>query len=319
MCGSSPPSNVISQLFVERVSHWRSLRLVSVRLESFSMEQLAVVGLSSQVEKLADDATPETCCQWLRHAGGERFWLVLHLMRGSLYVNGGHQMPRALLASDTETDYNRQRITDTSAWGEDVAESLVSAILNHQAGIHEVNAHLVNRSEADRRMSVQDSSLLSNSLRDMLTPLLQDGSVQIEMKATVLTEWVPPQEGNTDRNDLSKAATQAFKLQATWCYHTDQWSSRLSKLHTLLVVCQHPPTLALLLAPGKDLPQGNAQPREAKGRHARDMTAEILIDHVERHNTYPTLTSAHFERWLLKTTRTFGYSIVCIIPMHDLG
>ena len=311
-CGVSPPSSVVSQLIVESVSRWRSLCLVSARLASFSTNELTAVGLSSQVDELAGDAPEETRCTWLRHAGAERFWLVLHVMRGALYVNGGFPMPKALLLKDSNGSAGR-RITETTAWGEDVAESLASAILKHQAGIDDVNSTQVNRGEGDRRMSVLNTSLLSIPLRDMLSPLLQDGSVLLEMKATVLTEWSPPQVTETDRFDLSKAATKAFELHSAWGYKEEQWASRHSKFQSLLVVCQHPPLIALLVAPGNALLQGNAK------SGARTANLGINIDDVQRHETYPTLTYAHFERWLHKATRVHGWHIMCITHMPDLG
>lgn len=151
-----------------------------------------------------------------------------------------------------------------------------------------------------------DLSLLPSALISTLG-LQESGRFAAEFKFATTTQWCPPTTGEVfDRRDQSKNTSATCSLQGSVNYKTRQWEARKSKLHMTLVMNEAPPLAALMVAPGAALISTAAV-------NPAGMNLYEFMSIGRSNDSYPELTRAHFERWIYKFSKHYGYTVICIM------
>ena len=150
-----------------------------------------------------------------------------------------------------------------------------------------------------------DLSLLPSALISTLG-LQESGRLAAEFKFTTTTQWCPPRAGEARRSDPSKNTVATCSLQGSVGYKARQWEARKSKMHVALVMNEAPSLAALMVAPGAALVS-----TAAVNAYGLNLLENMSIG--RSYDSYPELTRAHFERWVYKFSKHYGYTVICIM------
>ena len=273
-----------SQILFTQMARWRNLIPLSVSLAAYDAQQLSSIGLTLEhIEELPANANLAQRQQWLSQGDRlELLWIAIDVMRGTTWCHKALRMPDDLRSYQC-----------CSSFGEDVSEEVAEKMLSILPGFKSVSKDIA-RAAGDRMVTI-DADDMPPSVHTFLAPIIDSsGSVlAAEMKSTKLSETTGSQTGIS------------YVLSGAWKYKPKQWEDRANKLHLLLVMSQTPPRIALLAATSEAMAH----------KSGRCFDEAMAVDLEARTESYPTLTQAHFERWLHSICRKYQYSVLCIAPI----